>query len=54
MCSMTEKVTKVGPYQVPAGVIVFPCLYSILMYSRNWENPQQVRHHSNDCADHPS
>jgi cytochrome P450 len=40
---MTEKVTKVGPYQVPAGVIVFPCLYSILMYSRNWDNPQQVR-----------
>jgi cytochrome P450 len=39
---MTEKVTKVGPYQVPAGVIVFPCLYSILMYSRNWDNPQQV------------
>ncbi|WIA39640.1 hypothetical protein OEZ86_005717 [Tetradesmus obliquus] len=40
---MCEKVTKVGPYQVPAGVIVFPCLYSILNYSANWDSPQQFK-----------
>jgi hypothetical protein len=39
---MTDKVTQVGPYRIPAGVIVFPCLYSILMHSSNWDNPRQV------------
>jgi len=39
---MTHQVTQVGPYQLPAGVIVFPCLYSILMYSGNWDKPTQV------------
>lgn len=38
---MTEKVTQVGPYKVPPGVIVFPCLYSILMYSKNWDDPHK-------------
>lgn len=39
---MTHQATQVGPYKVPAGVIVFPCLYSILMYSGNWEQAHQV------------
>lgn len=39
---MTSKVTRVGPYRVPTGTIVFPCLYSILMYSGNWDDPHQV------------
>lgn len=38
---MSEKVTQVGPYKVPAGTIVFPCLYSLLMYSGNWEDPHK-------------
>eukprot|EP00878_Enallax_costatus_P000874 GHUV01001001.1.p1 GENE.GHUV01001001.1~~GHUV01001001.1.p1 ORF type:complete len:563 (+),score=98.44 GHUV01001001.1:141-1829(+) len=37
---LTEKITQVGPYKLPAGVIVFPCLYSILMYSKSWDNPR--------------
>lgn len=41
--SMTTKPTQVGPYRVPAGVIVFPCLFSILNYSGNWNRPQQVQ-----------
>lgn len=40
-CRMTEKVTQVGPYKVPPGTIVFPCLYSVLMYSGNWDDPHK-------------
>lgn len=39
---ITHQVTQVGPYRVPAGVIVFPCLYSILMSKDNWDNAADV------------
>jgi hypothetical protein len=43
-CSrLTEKPTKVGPYMLPKGVIVFPCLYVINNWSGNWEEPRKVR-----------
>ena len=40
---MAQQTTQVGPYQVPAGTIVFPCIYSLLMYSGNWDAPTEVR-----------
>jgi cytochrome P450 len=39
---LTEKPTKVGPYMLPKGVIVFPCLYVINNWSGNWEEPRKV------------
>lgn len=32
----------VGPYKLPAGVVVFPCLHTVMNYSGNWEDPQTV------------
>jgi hypothetical protein len=43
VCRITQQETQVGPYRVPEGVIVFPCLYSILMHSANWDQPTEVR-----------
>jgi cytochrome P450 len=40
---LARQATQVGPYKVPAGVIVFPCLYSILTYSGNWTKALEVR-----------
>jgi hypothetical protein len=42
-CRMVEQPTRVGPYLVPPGVIVFPNLYAIMNYSGNWQQPEQVR-----------
>ena len=47
---MTEKVTQVGPYRVPAGVIVFPCLYSVLNCRANWERASEVRTRAESVA----
>jgi cytochrome P450 len=38
----TALTTQVGPYRVPAGVIVLPCLYTLLNSSANWVEPLQV------------
>jgi hypothetical protein len=32
--------TQVGPYKVPAGVIVWPMVYAINNSTHNWEEPQ--------------
>lgn len=42
-CRLVERPTKVGPYLVPPGVILFPNLYAIMNYSSNWTQPEQVR-----------
>jgi cytokinin trans-hydroxylase len=33
---LTEKPTQLGPYLVPPGVTVFPCLYVVNTYSGHW------------------
>ncbi len=33
---LTERPTQVGPYLIPKGVIVFPCLHVINNWSGNW------------------
>ncbi|KAI8469292.1 MAG: cytochrome P450 [Monoraphidium minutum] len=38
---LTERPTRVGPYMVPAGVMVFPCLHVINNWSGNWEDPRK-------------
>ncbi|KIZ05718.1 hypothetical protein MNEG_2236 [Monoraphidium neglectum] len=40
---LTEKPTKVGPYMIPKGVMVFPCLYVINNWSGNWEEPRRFK-----------
>jgi hypothetical protein len=41
---MTDRPTWVGPYLVPAGVMVFPCLYTLFNYSGNWaDDPTEVQ-----------
>jgi cytochrome P450 len=42
LCRMCHQATRVGRYTVPAGVIVFPCMYSIHMYSANFDDPHEV------------
>ncbi|KAF6261970.1 cytochrome P450 [Scenedesmus sp. NREL 46B-D3] len=40
---LVERPTKVGPYLVPPGVILFPNLYAIMNYSSNWTQPEQFQ-----------
>lgn len=40
---MVEQPTRVGPYLVPPGVIVFPNLYAIMNVSSNWQQPEQFQ-----------
>ena len=35
-CRLTERPTQLGPYFVPAGVIVFPCLFVLNNYNASW------------------
>lgn len=38
---LTDRPIKVGQYRIPAGVTVFPCLYTLLNYSANWQQPEK-------------
>lgn len=40
---LTEKPTKVGPYMIPKGVMVFPCLYVINNWSGNWDDARKFK-----------
>lgn len=40
---MTDKVVKIGPYQVPRGVLVGVPLYALHNARHNWESPSQFR-----------
>jgi len=33
---LTERPTQLGPYLIPAGVTVFPCLFVLNNYNRSW------------------
>lgn len=35
-CRLTEKPTRIGQYNVPAGVLVWPSLFVINNYSGSW------------------
>jgi len=40
---VTERPTRVGPYMVPAGVVVGTCLFALHNTVHNWEAPQEFR-----------
>eukprot|EP00877_Chromochloris_zofingiensis_P000303 jgi/Chrzof1/10273/Cz04g35070.t1 len=54
---VVEAPTMVGPYKLPAGVVVFPCLHTVMNYSGNWEDPQTFnpdRWLNDNAAVHPA
>jgi cytochrome P450 len=35
--------TSIGPYKVPAGIVVWPMIYALQNAAHNWERPGEFR-----------